>query len=1038
MTQKMNKIIVILFLITIHQISAQSDYFQQQVNTTINVTLDDSIHVLNGNESIVYINNSNQKLDSILIHLWPNAYKNVDTDLAKQKLEEGDTELKYAYSHERGYIDSLDFYVDNEKTEWNYFNNKIDIAVIYLKESLKPKDSITIETPFRVKIPSGKFSRLGHVGQSYQITQWFPKPAVYDKDGWHPMSYLDQGEFYSEFGNYDVSITVPENYILMATGNLQNKDEITFLNEKAIETQQLIEDNKLPVRNKYGRRDLSFPKSSKHIKTLRFTQKNIHDFAWFTDKRYHVLKGNVILPKSNKNVTTWALFTNNEAELWKESIEYLNDATLYFSEWVGEYPYDHVTAVDGTISAGGGMEYPNITVIGTSGNSKGLETVIIHEVGHNWYYGILGNNERDNAWMDEGLNTYIEIRYMQEKYPNGYKRKKDSSKNETRGITINIPLEEKQMQSIGYQFNASRNLDQPLQMGSQNFTSFNYAGMIYSKTGLGFHYLKAYLGEELFDSAMNEYFDKWKFKHPSPSDIQETFEKRSKKDLTWFFDGFIKTCQKTDYSIKKVKHINDKQYLIKIKNHTGFASPIPVQGININENSTLILKERWLDGFKKDTSIIYNISSKPSHFSIDHELITTDFNYYHHLSKSDGPFKFKKPVKIKFIPFDITNNEVNHIYWAPLLAWNVYDRIMPGLALYNKGIKTKKTEWLVSPFYSFKNNSINGFGEINHYKNSNSFIKRIEFGYKIKSFSSRFENLPEYNNRWIKNELYTEIRFKSKNLRSSPFQNILLRAIQTVEESHIILPFLIHPPKIEKQKQTTYYGQLKYKLESKQILKPKSLSINYTYGFNKTNVLSSLQLTAQFRKNYNFDNDGFEARIFAGYNFVNKGKNLLYNFNLKGQGSYGNDSTAINTDYLYDYNFLGRNKYSPHFLGQQMTNTYGAFKINTNNNAGNILIASNFKLELPKIPIGLFCDIASFDERKGNSPDIPNFIILYNSGIYFNITAQNKEILGIYLPIKYSDKISNELGEVKLIQKITFVLNINELNPFRIKKNIRP
>ena len=294
-----------------------------------------------------------------------------------------------------GFIDSLNFKVDGEKSTWNFFNNKIDISVIYLKKSLNPGDSIIITTTFRVKIPSGRFSRLGHIGQSYQITQWFPKPAVFDKSGWHPMSYLNQGEFYSEYGDYDVNITLPENYVLMATGDLQNSDELDFLEKKARSTLKLFESNQLPFRDANGIKDMSFPKSSKKKKTLRFIQKNVHDFAWFADKRYHVLKGEVEL--NNKKITSWSLFTNNEAKLWERSIEYLNDANLYFSKWVGEYPYSHVTAVDGTISAGGGMEYPNITVIGRSGDSKSLETVIIHEVGHNWYYGILGSNERDKC-----------------------------------------------------------------------------------------------------------------------------------------------------------------------------------------------------------------------------------------------------------------------------------------------------------------------------------------------------------------------------------------------------------------------------------------------------------------------------------------------------------------------------------------------------------------------------------------------------------------------------------------------------------------
>ena len=128
------------------------------------------------------------------------------------------------------------------------------------------------------------------------------------------------------------------------------------------------------------------------------------------------LKDSVKLPHSGRYVTTWAMFTANEQDLWRKSPDYLNKSTYYYSLWNGDYPYNHVTAVDGTISAGGGMEYPNVTVIGESGSDFALNTVIAHEVGHNWFYGILGSNERENAWMDEGLNSFNETRYLMEYY----------------------------------------------------------------------------------------------------------------------------------------------------------------------------------------------------------------------------------------------------------------------------------------------------------------------------------------------------------------------------------------------------------------------------------------------------------------------------------------------------------------------------------------------------------------------------------------------------------------------------------------------
>ena len=657
--KNLKKLFFLLFIVIAKLYCGQSSYFQQKVDSYINVSLDDKNHFLNGDIKVIYTNNSNTNLDSIIFHVWPNAYKNIDTELGKQKIEDGQLYIKYAPNYTRGYMDSLKFKVDGESIQWKLDDKHIDIAILQLNTSLKQGESIEITTPFRVKIPSGRFSRLGHIGQSYQITQWFPKPAVYDEDGWHPMPYLNQGEFYSEYGKYDVSITLPENYVLMATGDLQNQEEIEFLNEKVKLTEKLIAENKLPVKDSMGKANMVFPKSSEKLKTVRFKQENVHDFAWFADKRYHVLKGEVQLPSSEKTVETWALFTNNEAKLWTNAIEYLNDATYYFSKWVGEYPYSHVTAVDGTISAGGGMEYPNITVIGSSGNKYGLETVIVHEVGHNWYYGILGSNERDNAWMDEGLNTYIEIRYFEEKYGNKNILNLSSGRSK-----INLDIQHKDVHRVSYQFNASRNYDQPMQMGSPKFTSMNYGGIVYSKTGIGFHYLKDYLGEDLFDDCMHTYFDKWKFRHPKPKDIAEVFSLNSYKNLSWFFDDFINTTDKVDYSIKSIKKINETQYLIKLKNNRGIPGPTNIVHLTKGGNDTLnAFDQTWIDGFKKDTSFMIKSKNTPTHFGLDFHMNTTDFNFQNHLYRTSGIAKNIRPISFKMIPYGIKSNSKNQIHF---------------------------------------------------------------------------------------------------------------------------------------------------------------------------------------------------------------------------------------------------------------------------------------------------------------------------------------------------------------------------------------
>ena len=389
----LQSVAVMLLLATCLQ--AQSSYFQQEVHYNIEVTLNDRQHTLSGTVEINYINHSPHTLDRIYMHLWPNAYADRNTAFARQQLRAGDTKFHFANQEERGGFSGLDFTINDERTRIELLPNNPDIGVLRLPKPLAPGANVRIKTPFRLKIPAS-FSRLGHVGESYQITQWYPKPAVYDQQGWHPMPYLNQGEFYSEFGSFDVRITLPDNYVVGATGTLQTDSEIAFLQRKMEESNERL---LLPVKDKKSDNDdADFPKSSETMKTLHYKADQVHDFAWFADKRFYVQKGQVTL-SSGRTVDTWAMFTDVERNLWKDAINYINRSVLFYSEHVGEYPYPHATAVQSALSAGGGMEYPMITVIGEAGSPRSLDIVITHEVGHNWFYGILGINEDDHVGM---------------------------------------------------------------------------------------------------------------------------------------------------------------------------------------------------------------------------------------------------------------------------------------------------------------------------------------------------------------------------------------------------------------------------------------------------------------------------------------------------------------------------------------------------------------------------------------------------------------------------------------------------------------
>src|SRR5690606_23281105 len=197
-------------------------YFQQEVDHVIDVRLDDRGHVLRGSGTFTYRNNSPNALDTLWIHLWPNAYRDRSTALCAQKDGHNEFSLHFAQPEDRGFIDSLDFNSAGQRIDWGYHPTHPDIAWLVLPETLRTGEQTSITTPFRVAVPNAQFSRLGHSGQAYYITQWYPKPAVYNADGLHAMPYLDQGEFYAEYGSYDVSITLPANYVVGATGLLQD------------------------------------------------------------------------------------------------------------------------------------------------------------------------------------------------------------------------------------------------------------------------------------------------------------------------------------------------------------------------------------------------------------------------------------------------------------------------------------------------------------------------------------------------------------------------------------------------------------------------------------------------------------------------------------------------------------------------------------------------------------------------------------------------------------------------------------------------
>lgn len=497
---------------------AQNTYWQQHVDYKINVSLDDKANTLTGNEEIVYKNNSPESLDFIWFHIWPNAYKNDSTALFQQikndpTSEEDLTKVKY------GYITGLNFKVNGKavKTEAHSNPHYIDIIKVLLPEALKPGESVSISTNFKVQLPT-YFSRSGYADGQFMATQWYPKPAVYDKNGWNEFPYLNMGEFYSDFSNFKVSITLPASYVVGATGKLQNTEEL--------KQYKIIGTKNTAIRT--GKPVLYKNKSTK--KTLTYTAENVPDFAWFAEKNI-VIQYDTIKLASGKIVDAFTFFKNVPETIWNNSIDYAKDATKSYSSWVGEYEYPTVQVFEGPKNnSSGGMEYPMITLItAPNANKELLDGVITHEIGHNWFMSMLGSNERLHAWQDEGLNTYYEFLYEAEKY----------RANSVMGEHIpqqikDLPVD--QFREALYRAMEQIPMQSAIDIPSADFkTSQDYGLISYVKAVLWIYELEKKVGRNGIDKAMQQYFKDWSGKHPQPEDMKASFEKALGMNLdNWF------------------------------------------------------------------------------------------------------------------------------------------------------------------------------------------------------------------------------------------------------------------------------------------------------------------------------------------------------------------------------------------------------------------------------------------------------------------------------------------------------------------------
>jgi hypothetical protein len=496
--------------------AAAEEYFQQSVRYAIHCRLDTRDHMLTGTERIVYTNNSPDTLTKFFLHLYPNAFRSKQTALMKdyaRRLNKTFLDLPEKY---RGYLDLYDVKIDDVDAAPVVDETAAEIT---LPRPLPPGGSIEVTLRFEEKI-RGQIERAGHRNGQYDLAQWYPKVAVYDEKGFHAEK-LREGEYYGEFGTFDVWIDVPPHYVVAATGVLEEGDAGWTLNAPGTRV----------------RRDKN--EKDEEYKTVHFKAENVHDFAWSASPRFAVTD------------TTWSdidirSFFDSDNDKWRDSTLVQGvRAVEWLSKRVGLYPYPRMSLVQSLMN--GGMEYPMLVMDG--GVS---ETLVVHEVAHNWFYGALANDERTEAWLDEGLATAHTRWYLTDRYgPYGNRR----DWNWYQKLTPQYTLAGDARRSVASL--AHEGYTERIATRSENF-KHDYFTSVYDQASLMFDALRYVVGEDDFRKIIETYFERWKFKHVNEARFQAVCEEVSGMDLDWFFEGWLHTRKTCDYSLTAMTTAGDE------------------------------------------------------------------------------------------------------------------------------------------------------------------------------------------------------------------------------------------------------------------------------------------------------------------------------------------------------------------------------------------------------------------------------------------------------------------------------------------------
>ena len=539
---------------------APAGYWQQDVHYTIIANIDETKDIIDAKEQLVYWNNSPDDLNELYFHLYQNAF--TANSYCSELHNQNKKEVTYGRYEKQG----LGTVVNNLEVDGKSVVTVLDntILKVILNEPIKSGDKITINMDFKTYFDSGSLRRRMKTFNAFGNTHydgvlWYPRIADYDKKfGWTKDQHLGK-EFYGDFGTFDVELTFASNYVVEATGALQNREEVMPASLR----------EKLDIKNFANKPwnsppSIIIPYDSLSRKTWIYHAENVHDFAFTADPTYRIGEAEW------NGIRAISLVQEPHASRWQNAADFAAKVIQVFSEDIGMYIYNKIIVAD----ARDGMEYPMITL--DSGSDPGYRGLLAHEIGHQWFYAQVGSNETYRAALDEGFTQFLTAWALTKIDGDYLVREKPSSKYGIR-FTKDVKAIDSRVY-YSYLRDATKYNDPALNTHSDDFGSaLGHGGgyrHVYYKTGAMLYNLQYVLGDKLFLEAMQHYFQKWKIAHPYFEDFRESIIEYTKVDLNWFFDQWLETSKTIDYSIDNVKNTTEDNFEITFERKGEMQMPI--------------------------------------------------------------------------------------------------------------------------------------------------------------------------------------------------------------------------------------------------------------------------------------------------------------------------------------------------------------------------------------------------------------------------------------------------------------------------------